>query len=404
MGFEKMKEKGLVEKVDENYIHNVSTNSRGGGMIEPQIKEQWFVSVNKEFTIPHSEITGIKDGDTVTLKGLMHAAVESGDISIFPDRFRKIYHHWIDNLRDWCISRQIWYGHRIPVWYKNGEMAVQIESPGNDWEQDSDTLDTWFSSGLWTFSTLGWPEETDDLKTYHPTTVLETGYDIIFFWVARMVLMSTFHLGQVPFKNVYLHGLIRDGKGRKMSKSIGNIIDPLDMIEKYGADATRLSLIVGAAPGNDMPLSEEKIRGYKHFANKLWNISRFVLTSTTDFDTSAEPTFSTRDTEILNDLKAVIAEVSDDIEKFQLYLGAEKAYHYVWHELADKILEESKEVLNGDDASAKHARQAVLRECLTTSLKLLHPFMPYVTEAIWQELPKGMKDNDILMVAKWPDK
>ena len=401
---EKMKEKGLVEKVDENYIHNVSTNSRGGGMIEPQIKEQWFVSVNKEFTIPHSEITGIKDGDTVTLKGLMHAAVESGDISIFPDRFRKIYHHWIDNLRDWCISRQIWYGHRIPVWYKNGEMAVQIESPGNDWEQDSDTLDTWFSSGLWTFSTLGWPEETDDLKTYHPTTVLETGYDIIFFWVARMVLMSTFHLGQVPFKNVYLHGLIRDGKGRKMSKSIGNIIDPLDMIEKYGADATRLSLIVGAAPGNDMPLSEEKIRGYKHFANKLWNISRFVLTSTTDFDTSAEPTFSTRDTEILNDLKAVIAEVSDDIEKFQLYLGAEKAYHYVWHELADKILEESKEVLNGDDASAKHARQAVLRECLTTSLKLLHPFMPYVTEAIWQELPKGMKDNDILMVAKWPDK
>lgn len=397
----KLEEKGLLEKVDENYTHNVATNSRGGGTIEPQIKEQWFIDVNKEFTMGPSEIPGVNEGDTVTLKLLMKKAVSGGGVSIYPDRFEKIYNHWIDNLRDWCISRQIWYGHRIPVWYKDGEMKVQIDSPGDGWEQDSDTLDTWFSSGLWTFSTLGWPEQTDDLKTYHPTTVLETGYDILFFWVARMVLMSSFHLGQVPFKNVYLHGLVRDGDGRKMSKSLGNIIDPVDMIDKYGADATRLSLIVGAAPGNDMPLSEDKVRAYKKFANKLWNISRFILTNTADH-TEGTPTLSERDTEILNDLSQKVAEVSDDIEHFRLYLAAEKSYHYVWHELADQILEESKDILNGEDPDARYARQHVLRECLTTSLKILHPFMPYVTEAIWQRMDADMRDQDILMVASWP--
>ncbi len=403
---DKLEKKGLVEKIDENYVHNVATNSRGGGIIEPQIKEQWFVDVNKKFALKHSEIPGIKTAEEVSLKSLMRAAVENGGVKIFPDRFAKIYYHWIDNLRDWCISRQIWYGHRIPVWYKGGEMKVQIDAPGADWEQDHDTLDTWFSSGLWTFSTLGWPEDTDDLKTYHPTSVLETGYDILFFWVARMVLMSTFLLGQLPFKNVYLHGLVRDDKGRKMSKSLGNIINPLDMIEKYGADATRLSLIIGAAPGNDMPLSEDKIRGYKHFANKLWNISRFILTNTTDFKPRTSDVLGgvlgERDREILNSLRAVVKEASDDIANFRLYLAAEKAYHYVWHELADKILEESKAVLNGTDADAKSSRQAVLRECLVTSLKLLHPFMPYVTEAVWQRLPTDMKDHEMLMVSKWP--
>lgn len=399
---EKLESKGLVEKIDEKYVHNVATNSRGGGTIEPQIKEQWFVDVNKEFVLEYSEIPGVKSGDKVSLKSLMRKAVENGGVTIFPDRFAKIYYHWIDNLRDWCISRQIWYGHRIPVWYKNGETKAQTEAPGEGWEQDHDTLDTWFSSGLWTFSTLGWPEETDDLRAYHPTAVLETGYDILFFWVARMVLMSTFLLGQLPFKNVYLHGLIRDGKGRKMSKSIGNIIDPLDMIEKYGADATRLSLIIGAAPGNDMPLSEDKIRGYKHFANKIWNISRFVLTNTADFQ-KQEVEYTEKDKQILSALNATVAEVNDDIQNFRLYLAAEKAYHYVWHELADKILEESKEILSGADAKAKSSRQAVLRECLTTSLKLLHPFMPYVTEAVWQRLPSEMKDHEMLMVSKWPN-
>ena len=275
---------------------------------------------------------------------------------------------------------------------------------GEGWQQDNDTLDTWFSSGLWTFSTLGWPHATEDMKNYHPTTLLETGYDILFFWVARMILMSTFHLGQVPFKHVYLHGLVRDSKNRKMSKSLGNIIDPLEMIGKYGADATRLSLIIGAAPGNDVPLSEDRVRGYKHFANKVWNITRFILTSLADQDASQELVLSERDREILAGLTAITEEVTKDLERFHLYLAGEKIYHYVWDELADKILEESKVIINGDDATLKHARQHVLRECLITSLKLLHPFMPYVTETIWQELPTSVRGDEraLLMVSSWP--
>tara|TARA_B100002051_G_scaffold276205_1_gene323196 strand:+ start:19987 stop:22203 length:2217 start_codon:yes stop_codon:yes gene_type:complete len=399
---EKMTEKGLVEKVDEKNINKVATNSRGGGTIEPQIKEQWFINVNKEFSMGHSEIPGINEGDTMTLKSLMIKAVENEGISILPERFERVYYNWINNLHDWCISRQIWYGHRIPAWFKDGEVTVQKDSPGDGWEQDPDTLDTWFSSGLWTMSTLGWPEQTPDLKKFHPTSVLETGYDILFFWVARMILMSTYLTGQAPFKNVYLHGLVRDQKGKKMSKSLGNIIDPLDMIDKFGTDATRLSLIIGAAPGNDMPLSEDKVRGYKKFANKIWNISRFVLTSIADADWDTAPTYSERDQEILNDLKATVTEVTKNIEEFNLYLAGERAYHYVWHELADKILEESKPIISGDNAEAKLARQYVLRECLVTSLKLLHPFMPFVTETIWQNAPDEIKDQDILMVAKWP--
>jgi valyl-tRNA synthetase len=350
--------------------------------------------VNKKVEFP--------DGRLMTLKERMREAVDSGSIAIAPERFDKTYYHWIDNLRDWNISRQIWFGHRIPAWFKDEEVKVQLESPGEGWSQDPDTLDTWFSSGLWTFSTLGWPEDTADMRTYHPTNVLETGYDILFFWVARMILMSTFLVGEVPFKNVYLHGLVRDGKGQKMSKSKGNIIDPLEMIEKYGADATRLSLIVGAAPGNDMPLSEDKIRGYKNFANKLWNISRFVLSNSEGIALSPKAQLSARDQEILDGFYATAKEVGGDIEKFGLYLAAEKAYHYVWDELAANILEESKPILNGSDESAKLARRQVLIECLTGSLKLLHPFMPFVTEAVWQRLPEGIKDAEFLMISKWP--
>ncbi len=401
---EKMQAKGLVEKVDEDYTHNVATNERGGGVIEPQIKEQWWVDVNKEFTMGPSTIPGISEGDVVTLKKLMIAAVENGGVSIFPDRFNKTYYHWIENLHDWCLSRQIWYGHRIPAWFKDGEVKVQVGSPGEGWTQDPDTLDTWFSSGLWTMSTLGWPEMTDDFTTYHPTTVLETGYDILFFWVARMILMTTYLNGSVPFQNVYLHGLVRDANNKKMSKSLGNIIDPVDMIDKFGADATRLSLIVGAAPGNDMPLGEDKIRAYKKFANKLWNISRFVLTSIADFDHSTTPTLSERDQAILTDLQVNAEAVTSELEKFNLYIAAEKAYHFVWHEIADRILEEAKPVINGEDASAKAARQYVLKETLVTSLKLLHPFMPYVTETIWQELPEALRETDMLLVAQWPTK
>lgn len=398
---EKLRSKGLLER-EEDYTHNVATAERTGEVIEPQIKEQWFIDVNKEFTMGPSKITGVNEGDSATLKQLMRTVVENNQIKIWPERFEKIYRHWVDNLRDWCISRQIWYGHRIPVWYKDGEMKVQLESPGEGWQQDPDVLDTWFSSGLWTFSTLGWPEETDDLKLYHPTTVLETGYDILPFWVARMILMTTALRGEIPFEHVYFHGLVRDEKGRKMSKSLGNIIDPLDMIERYGADATRLSLIVGAAPGNDMPLAEDKIRGYKNFANKLWNISRFVLSNTEDYKGAAGAKLPPRDQEILDGFYEVAKEVGGDIEKFNLYLAAEKAYHYVWDELAAKILEESKPILNGEDTEAKTARQAVLIECLTGSLKMLHPFMPFVTEAVWQRLPNEMRDSELLMVSKWP--
>ncbi len=398
---EKLKAKGLIVKTDEKYVHNIATNSRGGGIIEPQIKLQWFIGVNKEFEIPHSEIPGITSGSTTTLKKMMRAVVESGATKILPERFEKIYFHWIDNLRDWCISRQIWFGHRIPVWYRGDETYCGVEAPvGEGWEQDSDTLDTWFSSGLWTFSTLGWPDKTEDLKHFHPTAVLETGYDIIFFWVARMILMSGFHLGQVPFRTVYLHGLVRDAKGKKMSKSLGNIIDPLDMIDRYGADAARLSLIVGAAPGNDIKLSEEKIRGYKNFANKIWNISRFVLENTENADLNLKPKFSEEDGKDIVDLEAAVTDATKHIEEYRIDLAADRIYHYVWHTFADEVIERSKPILNGEDAALRAAVQAKLYRSLITSLKLLHPFMPFVTEEIWSHLPE--KETEFLMVAEWP--
>jgi len=386
---DKLQQKGLVEKIDETYVHNVATNSRGGGTIEPQIKRQWFVAVNKEAQFP--------DGVTRTLKGWMRECVEQRDVQIEPERFERIYYHWIDNLRDWCISRQIWFGHRIPVWYRGEEMYVGTNTPeGDGWEQDPDVLDTWFSSGLWTLSTLGWPNETDDLKTYHPTAVLETGYDIIFFWVARMILMAGFLRGQVPFRQVYLHGLVRDGQGRKMSKSLGNIIDPLDMIEKYGADATRLSLVIGAQPGNDLKLSEDRVRGYKNFANKLWNVTRFVLEN----GGSAAGDMNADDAALVDEACALAAEATQNLEKFRLDLAADAIYHFVWDRFAAEILEASKAPLKGDDAAARISKQRMLYEILTISLKLLHPFMPFVTEAIWQQLPGT--ERDLLMVAAWP--
>src|SRR3989338_302658 len=274
-----LKAESLLEK-EEVIKQNISTAERTGGIIEPLPKLQWFIDVDKAFTLQHSEIKGIKSGSKVTLKDIMRIAVENGQIKIIHDYFSKTYFHWIDNLGDWCISRQIWYGHRIPVWYKGDERYCGVEDPkGEGWIQDEDTLDTWFSSGLWTFSTLGWPDETQDLKTYHPTTILETGYDILFFWIARMVLMSTYLLGDIPFQNVYLHGLVRDKDGNKISKSLGNNLDPLQVIAEYGADAMRMSLIVGTGPGNDSRISPEKLKAYKHFANKLWNIARFIIQS-----------------------------------------------------------------------------------------------------------------------------
>ena len=403
---EKLKNKGLVTKVDEKYVHNVATNSRGSGIIEPQIKEQWFVDVNREFPMKESNIPGIKTGQMVTLKQLMRHTVQEGLIKIIPDHFSKIYFHWIDNLRDWCISRQIWYGHRIPVWYKGKEIFVGVDKPKDrDWEQDPDTLDTWFSSGLWTFSTLGWPENTKDLQTFHPTDVLETGYDILFFWVARMILMTTYHIGDVPFRTVYLHGLVRDKDKQKMSKSKGNGVDPLGVIDLYGCDALRFALIFSTSAGNDIPLAEDKIKGMKHFGNKLWNIARFVLTNLEeskiqDPNTKPEPK-TDADKEILSKLDAVIKSSTNNLENFRLHEAAQEIYHFVWHEFADVYIEASKTQLA--DPALKDSTLKSLIYNLISILKLLHPFMPFITEHIWSILKeKDLVKDKLLIVAEWP--
>ena len=378
---------------EEQIKQNVSTAERTSAVIEPLPKLQWWVAVNKEVAFP--------TGETMTLKEWMRRAVERGDVAMPQERFSKTYFNWIDNLRDWCISRQIWFGHRIPVWYNDNEIKVQTDSPGDGWVQDDDVLDTWFSSALWTFSTLGWPGETADLKTFHPTSFMSPAYEILPLWVSRMILMAGFHLGQVPFKTVMIHGLVRDKQGRKFSKSLGNGIDPLDVIAKYGADALRMGLLVGTAIGNDINFDEQKVKGYRNFTNKLWNIARFILENTEDAGTlHQEVSHTARDAEILAEMHRRTRDITDEFEKYQLYLAAEKIYHYVWDEVADVILEESKPILNGDDDGAKLSRQETLYTILTTCLKLLHPFMPFVTEEIWSHLPK--KDADLLMVAPWP--
>lgn len=393
-----LRDSGLMQK-EEEISQNVSTAERTGGIVEPLPKLQWFINVNKEFEYQHAEMPGIKKGEKVTLKKLMLSVIEKENIKIIPDRFEKVYTHWIGNLRDWCISRQIWYGHRVPVWYRGEEIYCGLESPdGEGWTQDEDTLDTWFSSGLWTFSTLGWPETSADLKNYHPTSVLETGYDILFFWVARMILMTTYAVGDIPFQKVYLHGLVRDNQGKKISKSSGNNVDPLDLIPKYSADSVRMALVVGTGPGNDSKISDEKFKAYKHFANKLWNIARFVLANTPDGKTERPETLSEKDEASLKEFEALAADVTADMESYRFYLAAEKLYHYVWHTFADKIIEESKNSLQsgGEEAASS---QFILRHILENSLKLLHPFMPFITEKIWSLLPGS---QSMLMVEKWP--
>lgn len=563
-----LKENNLLEK-EEEIPNNLSICYRCGYAIEPLPSRQWFVDVNKEFVLPNSSIEGIKSGDKVTLKKLMQQVVSNKQVEIIPDRFEKVYFHWINNLRDWCISRQIWYGHRIPVWYKKASKGVEIvlirhgesqsnvdkigaghmDSPltekgreaaaiiggglktddvdfvfssdlsratetakiifgktnikikedkrlreidfgdftgkageeidkhrvagfangenysqvrdrminflsdlidnydgkkvaivahsgtwkvmenivnkvnfdlehltkhatreplnykiteliysginqpvGNDWEQDADTLDTWFSSGLWTFSTLGWPNNTADLKTFHPTSLLETGYDILFFWVARMILMTTYTLGQIPFEKVYLHGLVRDEKGRKMSKSLGNVINPLDTISEFGADATRLSLLLGNTPGNDLKLSQEKVEGFRNFTNKLWNISRFTLLNIPEpkKDISLPETKTLADQWILSQLQAVTQDASGMIENYQFSAAGERLREFTWTDLADWYLEIAK---------VEGGKEEILNYILNTVLKLWHPFMPFVTEQIWSEI---YGEDQILMVEKWP--
>jgi len=596
---EKLRVKELVERVDEKYVNRVATDSRGGGVIEPQILKQWFIGVNKPFKLEHSDIAGIASGSETTLKKIMHAAVASGQITINPDRFEKIYYHWIENLRDWCISRQIWFGHRIPVWYcmhcgkpqvnldvkskwflvrhgetdwnKEGRTQGQSDTPLNElgrsqareagqklkgkkidliissdlsraretaeiiareiggeiileekfrersfgetegmhfevrnekygnrfatydqaypggetfqevekraleafhvhhkdyfdknvvivthagvmralqrvfknmaienifdevdrkpipnagiieleigpdcstcghdfYEQDPDTLDTWFSSGLWPFSTLGWPDTSaPDFKNYFPNSFMAPGYEILFFWVARMILMSGALLGEVPFRTVMLHGIVRDAKGEKFSKSKGNGIDPLVLADTYGADALRMALVVGAAPGNDVKFDEQRVRGYRNFATKIWNIARFIEmskpagTNANNEDDNATAAHTPLEHEYLRELAALKIEITAHLDAYDFHLAAEKIYHYIWHTLADKIIEAEKPKLrDGGSASAeeKATSYALLEYLLLESLKMLHPFMPFITEEIFQLFRPGK----MLMVEMW---
>ncbi len=407
-----LKENNLMME-EKEIEHNVSTAERTSAVIEPLPKLQWFIDVNKKFKLPHSKIEGIKTSEEVCLKDLMKKVVETKEVKILPDRFNKTYFNWIDKLQDWCISRQIWYGHQIPVWYKNKdksdeEVHVGIEAPQeNSWEQDPDTLDTWFSSGLWTFSTLGWPNKTNDLELYHPTDLLETAHDILFFWVARMILMSTYLIGEIPFKTVYIHGLVRDDKNRKFSKSLGNAIDPLDIIEKYGTDALRMSLLVAVAPGQDVKFSEDKVKAYKKFSNKLWNITRFILDNTQalgEIDFDSEELRKIRSSNLqIEELEKIISDITSDMENYRFYLASEKIYHYTWHEFADKIIEESKSKLSDPNLSdgQRKETQLILLYILQNILKILHPFMPFITEEIWSELP--IKNKKLLMIENWPN-
>ncbi|MGM0628801.1 MAG: valine--tRNA ligase [Patescibacteria group bacterium] len=413
-----LKEEELLER-EEEIEQNISVSYRSGGVIEPIPKLQWFIDVNKKFNLPHSSIPGIKAGQKVSLKELMLHVVKEGHIKIIPERFNKIYYHWVENLHDWCISRQICYGHRIPVWYKENkdsetEIHVGEETPkGEGWEQDPDTLDTWFSSGLWTFSTLGWPDNVEtsdngpeikkrgDLEEYHPTSILETGEDIIFFWVARMILMSTSLLGEVPFKTVYLHGMVRDEKGQKLSKSLGNNLDPREASKQYGSDAVRMSLVIGTRPGNDSKISPQKLKAYKHFANKIWNASRFVFENTSDENESEPESMPEKYQEYHKEFEDLKKEITKDMENYRLYLAGEKLYHYFWHRFADVIIEDAKKDISESDDVTKESARYTLFRLLRTSLVMLHPFMPFITETVWQKSPY-LSDRP-LMAEEWPN-
>lgn len=382
---EKLASKGLVEKIDENYKHVVRTCYKCGTLIEPQIKSQWFINMK-----PLAE------------KAL--EKIESGEIVYTPEHYKKITIHWLQNIMDWNISRQIVWGIPIPakICNKCGHGIADIENKitncdkcGGDVRQDSDTFDTWFSSGQWPFASLGYPNS-EDFKKFYPTDVMETAGEIIFFWVSRMIMLGLYITGEVPFKTVYLHGLVLDAKGLKMSKSKGNVIDPLTLTEKFGTDAFRMGMVIGNTPGTSLALSEDKIKAYKNFANKIWNITRFVLENTKDWDGTKPENISENDTKNLNELNELVADITKDMDNYRFYLGAEKLYHYVWHTFADKIIEESKESLKNEDT--KKSTQYTLRQILETSLKLLHPFMPFVTEEIWSHID-GKK---LLMVTSWP--
>ena len=382
------KEGALVEI--EDYSHNVGTCYRCHTTVEPRVSKQWFVKM-EELAKPAIE------------------AVKSGKTKFVPEHFDKTYYHWLENIRDWCISRQLWWGHRIPAFYCDdcGELVVTKENSckcpkcGKEMRQDPDTLDTWFSSALWPFSTLGWPNKTEELDYFYPTNVLVTGYDIIFFWVIRMMFSGLEHTGEVPFNTVLIHGLVRDSQGRKMSKSLGNGIDPLEVIDKYGADALRLTLVTGNAPGNDMRFYWERVEASRNFANKIWNASRFILMNLDKADSSAVELsdLAPADKWILSKLNTLAKDVTENMENYDLGVAVQKIYDFIWEEFCDWYIEMVKPRLWNDEDTTKAAALWTLKTVLTESLKLLHPYMPFITEEIFLNLT----DEETIMLSKWPE-
>ena len=384
-----LEEQGYLVKV-EPYNHNVGCCYRCGTVVEPLTSPQWFVK----------------------MKPLAEAAIEvvkDGRIKFVPERFTKTYMNWMENVHDWCISRQLWWGHRIPAWYCDdcGKITVSRTDPcecehchSKNIHQEEDVLDTWFSSALWPFSTMGWPDKTPELDYWYPTSVMVTGYDIIFFWVARMIFSGMEQMKKEPFHTVFIHGLVRDSQGRKMSKSLGNGIDPLEMAEKYGADALRFNLITGNSTGNDMRFYVEKCEAMRNFCNKIWNASRFVMMNLTVEDNHLPETLETEDNWILSKLNRVVKEVCDNMDSFELGVAAGKIYDFIWDDYCDWYIELTKPRLNGDDEAAKESAQRVLLYVLVEILKLLHPFMPFITEEIWQALPH---EGDALMMQSYPE-
>ena len=391
---ERLQKEGYLVKI-EDYTHNVGKCYRCHHTIEPHISEQWFVKM-EPLAKPAIE------------------AVRTGKVEFVPERFDKIYYNWMENIQDWCISRQLWWGHRIPAYYcqECGEVIVSKEEPhkctkcgSTNLKQDEDTLDTWFSSALWPFSTLGWPEQTEDYKYFYPTSTLVTGYDIIFFWVARMIFSALEHTGQVPFDKVFIHGIVRDSLGRKMSKSLGNGIDPLEIIAKYGTDALRFSLVLGISPGNDIRYMPEKLESASNFANKLWNASKFVLSNMPEngsklAEDKLPANLCYEDKWILSKLNKLVKEVTNNLENFELGIAIQKVYDFIWNEFCDWYIEMVKSRLYDENCTTKFAAQYTLNKVLKDSLKLLHPVMPFVTEKIYMQL---YHNDESIMISKWPE-
>src|SRR3989338_7212181 len=387
---EDLQNAGLIEKIDENYKHTIKKCYKCLSILEPRIMPQWFVRM-KPLAKPIIE------------------EIEKNNIIYFPKNYKKIMLHWLKNINDWNISRQIVWGIPIPakICEKCSDGFVDIDniitkcaSCDEDIIKDTDTFDTWFSSGQWPFAVLGYPNS-QDYKTYYPTDILETAGDIIFFWVSRMLMLGKYITGKIPFNKIYLNGMVLDEKGKKMSKSKGNVINPLDLTKQYGTDAFRMGMLIGNTPGSNIALSDNKIKAYKHFANKLWNIARFVIENTEDTDLENKPKITESDKKIMDELYKFIENINKDMEEFRFYMAAEKLYNYIWHILADVIIEESKSIFNEDDEKAKLSKKWTLYQILTVCLKLLHPFTPFVTEEIWQNLPK--KDSGFLIISEWPN-